>query len=169
MLGGGVPTPSMDRIKKRTALHELPLHSQWTPNLCRNTSAIHPFEGNPGWNLATAMAEQAIQHTELKEIAPDKPSPRLLRTRRHALAASSDAGVDQKNKRHASLRRGVKQSARNHLRQLTAAGHLAGEHEANTLAEGTAGMGNAQQGGEEAVHQASRRLRGVPRIHRRSL
>ncbi|MGA8034290.1 MAG: sulfatase-like hydrolase/transferase, partial [Casimicrobiaceae bacterium] len=25
--------------------------SQWQPNLYRNTTAIYPFEGNPGWNL----------------------------------------------------------------------------------------------------------------------
>ena len=25
--------------------------SQWQPNLFRNTTAIYPFEGNPGWNL----------------------------------------------------------------------------------------------------------------------
>jgi arylsulfatase A-like enzyme len=48
--------------------------SQWSPNLYQNTTAIYPFEGNPGWNLTTAMADEAIQHmTELKEIAPDKP------------------------------------------------------------------------------------------------
>jgi arylsulfatase A-like enzyme len=48
--------------------------SQWQPNLFRNTTAIYPFEGNPGWNLTTAMADEAIQHMkQLKEIAPDKP------------------------------------------------------------------------------------------------
>ena len=48
--------------------------SQWQPNLFRNTTAIYPFLGNPGWNLETAMADEAIQHMkELKEIAPDKP------------------------------------------------------------------------------------------------
>jgi len=48
--------------------------SQWSPNLYQNTTAIYPFEGNPGWNLTTAMADEAIQHiTELKEIAPEKP------------------------------------------------------------------------------------------------
>ena len=48
--------------------------SQWQPNLYRNTSPIFPFEGNPGWNLTTAMADEAIQYmTELKEIAPEKP------------------------------------------------------------------------------------------------
>ena len=48
--------------------------SQWQPNLFRNTTAIYPFEGNPGWNLTTAMADEAIQYMkQLKEIAPDKP------------------------------------------------------------------------------------------------
>jgi Sulfatase len=48
--------------------------SQWQPNLYRNTTAIFPFQGNPGWNLTTAMADEAIQYMkQLKEIAPDKP------------------------------------------------------------------------------------------------
>src|SRR4249919_2865410 len=48
--------------------------SQWQPNLFRNTTAIYPFQDNPGWNLTTAMADEAIQHMkQLKELAPDKP------------------------------------------------------------------------------------------------
>jgi arylsulfatase A-like enzyme len=48
--------------------------SQWQPNLYRNTTAIYPFLGNPGWNLTTAMADEAIHYMkQLKEIAPDKP------------------------------------------------------------------------------------------------
>ena len=48
--------------------------SQWQPNLFRNTTAIYPFQGNPSWNLETAMADDAIQHIkQLKEIAPGKP------------------------------------------------------------------------------------------------
>jgi arylsulfatase A-like enzyme len=48
--------------------------SQWQPNLFRNTTAIYPFQGNPGWNLETAMADDAIQYMkQLKEIAPEKP------------------------------------------------------------------------------------------------
>jgi len=48
--------------------------SQWQPNLYRNTTAIYPFEGNPSWNLGTAMADEAIQYMkQLKEIAPGKP------------------------------------------------------------------------------------------------
>ncbi len=48
--------------------------SQWQPNLYRNTTPIYPFDGKPGWNLTTAMADEAIQYMkQLKEIAPDKP------------------------------------------------------------------------------------------------
>ncbi len=48
--------------------------SQWQPNLFRNTTAIYPFQNNPGWNLQTAMADEAIGYMkQLKEIAPDKP------------------------------------------------------------------------------------------------
>jgi arylsulfatase A-like enzyme len=48
--------------------------SQWQPNLYRNTTAIYPFQGNPGWNLTTAMADEAIQYMKsVKEVAPEKP------------------------------------------------------------------------------------------------
>ena len=48
--------------------------SQWQPNLFRNTTAIYPFLNNPGWNMETAMADEAIGYIkQLKEIAPGKP------------------------------------------------------------------------------------------------
>jgi arylsulfatase A-like enzyme len=48
--------------------------NQWQPNLFRNTTAIYPFQGNPSWNLETAMADEAIRYIkQLKEIAPGKP------------------------------------------------------------------------------------------------
>ncbi|MFO0894342.1 MAG: arylsulfatase [Phycisphaerales bacterium] len=48
--------------------------SQWQPNLFRNTTPIFPFQGNPTWNLETAMADEAIQYMkQSKELAPDKP------------------------------------------------------------------------------------------------
>ena len=34
--------------------------NQWQPNLFRNTTQIYPFEGKPGWNLVTGMADDAI-------------------------------------------------------------------------------------------------------------
>ena len=49
--------------------------SQWAPgNLFRNTTRILPFEGRPGWNLTTAMAEEAIAHIRLlTEVTPNRP------------------------------------------------------------------------------------------------
>ena len=48
--------------------------SQWQPNLFRNTTPIEPYLGKPGWNLITAMADDAIQWMKgVKEIEPNKP------------------------------------------------------------------------------------------------
>src|SRR6266540_875014 len=49
--------------------------TQWTPgNLFRNTTPIQPYLGHPGWNLITAMADEAIQHINmLNEVQPDRP------------------------------------------------------------------------------------------------
>ena len=119
--------------------------SQWQPNLFRNTTAIYPFQGNPGWNLETAMADEAIQlHEAAQGDRSRQALVRLLRAGRHPCAASSDARVDQEDQRHASLRRGLEQSARDHLRQPEAAGHHARERPADAVAEGTAGVGFAQ-------------------------
>jgi arylsulfatase A-like enzyme len=49
--------------------------SQWQPNnLFRNTTPIEPYLGNPGWNLITAMADEAIGRIKmLKQVQPDRP------------------------------------------------------------------------------------------------
>ncbi|MGY3395282.1 arylsulfatase A-like enzyme [Bradyrhizobium sp. USDA 3311] len=49
--------------------------SQWQPNnLFRNTTPIQPFQGNPGWNLITAMADEAIGRIKmLNDVQPDRP------------------------------------------------------------------------------------------------
>jgi arylsulfatase len=48
--------------------------SQWEPNLFRNTTAIYPYIGNPGWNLTTAMADDAIRWlNQLNDINPSMP------------------------------------------------------------------------------------------------
>jgi arylsulfatase len=48
--------------------------SQWQPNLFRNTSPIYPYVGKPGWNLTTAMADDAIDWlNQLNQIDPSKP------------------------------------------------------------------------------------------------
>ncbi len=48
--------------------------SQWEPNLFRNTTAIYPYVGHPGWNLTTAMADDAIRWlSQLNDINPSMP------------------------------------------------------------------------------------------------
>jgi arylsulfatase len=48
--------------------------SQWQPNLFRQTTAIYPYVGKPGWNLITAMADDAIDWmNQLNQIDPSKP------------------------------------------------------------------------------------------------
>jgi arylsulfatase len=48
--------------------------SQWQPNLFRNTTAIYPYVDNPGWNLTTAMADDAVAHLRmLNAVDPEKP------------------------------------------------------------------------------------------------
>ncbi|MCA3560116.1 MAG: arylsulfatase [Aestuariivirga sp.] len=48
--------------------------NQWQPNLFRNTTQIFPFQGKPGWNLTTAMADDAIDYlNRMNQTAPSKP------------------------------------------------------------------------------------------------
>ena len=48
--------------------------NQWQPNLFRNTTQIYPFQGKPGWNLITGMADDAIDYmTRMHQIDPSKP------------------------------------------------------------------------------------------------
>src|SRR5439155_746905 len=45
--------------------------NQWQPNLFRNTTQIYPFEGKPGWNLVTGMADDAIDYmTRIHQTDP---------------------------------------------------------------------------------------------------
>ena len=49
--------------------------NQWEPgNLVRNTTPIYPYVGKPGWNLTTAMADEAIDYmNRINALSPDKP------------------------------------------------------------------------------------------------
>ena len=47
---------------------------QWTPYLFRNTTQVFDWVGKPGWNLTTAMADDAIGYLkQINAAAPDKP------------------------------------------------------------------------------------------------
>src|SRR5437762_1965208 len=48
--------------------------NQWAPNLFRNTTQIYPFDGKPGWNLVTGMANDAIDYlNRVNQVDPSKP------------------------------------------------------------------------------------------------
>ena len=49
--------------------------NQWQPaNLARNTTYIYPFQGNPGFNLTTAMADEAIGYmNQVNTLMPEQP------------------------------------------------------------------------------------------------
>ncbi|HEY6343903.1 MAG TPA: arylsulfatase [Bryobacteraceae bacterium] len=48
--------------------------NQWQPNLFRNTTAIYAYYNNPGFNLVTAMADDAIDYmNRITAINPDQP------------------------------------------------------------------------------------------------
>ena len=48
--------------------------NQWQPNLFRNTTQIYPFQGKPGWNLVTGMADDAIDYlNRINQTSPSKP------------------------------------------------------------------------------------------------
>ncbi len=48
--------------------------NQWQPNLFRNTTAIYPYVGHPGWNLITAEADDAINYLHrITAINSDQP------------------------------------------------------------------------------------------------
>jgi len=49
--------------------------NQWQPdNLARNTTYIYPFQGNSGYNLTTAMADEAIAYmNQINTLAPGQP------------------------------------------------------------------------------------------------
>jgi len=49
--------------------------NQWEPgNLVRNTTPIYPYVGKPGWNLMTAMADEAIEYmNRINALSPETP------------------------------------------------------------------------------------------------
>jgi arylsulfatase len=49
--------------------------NQWEPaNLARNTTYIYPYQDNPGFNLITAMADEAIAYmNQVDTLTPDQP------------------------------------------------------------------------------------------------
>ena len=142
--------------------------SQWQPNLFRNTTAIYPYVGHPGWNLITAMADDAIHWlNQLNDIDPSMPFFLVLRARRHACAAPPDAGVDQEDQRHAPVRQGLERAARPDLRQPEEARRDPAGRQADAVAGRAAEeLGQADRRRKEAVYPPGRRLCRLSGLHR---
>ena len=82
--------------------------NQWQPNLFRNTTQIYPFEGKPGWNLITGMADDAIDYlNRINQTMPGQAVLHEVRAWRHARAASPDQGMGGQDQQDAPVRRGA--------------------------------------------------------------
>ena len=141
--------------------------SQWQPNLFRNTTAIYPFEGNPGWNLTTAMADEAIQYMkELKEVAPDKPFlVYYVPGGTHSPHHPTPEWIKKISDMH------LFDGGWNKVRETIFAnqkrlGIMPANAQLTPWPKELPEWDSLGLGGEEALHQAGRRLRGLPRLHR---
>ena len=135
--------------------------SQWQPNLFRNTTAIYPFQGNPGWNLTTAMADEAIQYMkQLKEIAPDKPFfVYYVPGGTHAPHHPTPEWIKKISDMH------LFDDGWNKLRETIFAnqkrlGIMPDERQADAVAEGTAAVGFAQLGKRRSSSSSKRTSTG---------
>ena len=135
--------------------------SQWQPNLFRNTTAIYPFQGNPGWNLTTAMADEAIQYMkQLKEIAPDKPFfVYYVPGGTHAPHHPTPEWIKKISDMH------LFDDGWNKLRETIFAnqkrlGIMPDERQADAVAEGTAGVGFARAGRRRSSSSSKRTSMG---------
>ena len=119
--------------------------SQWQPNLFRNTTAIYPFQDNPGWNLETAMADEAIQYVkQLKEIAPGKPwLVYYVPGATHAPHHPTPEWIKKISDMHL-FDEGWEQVARDHLRQPEEARHHARQRAVDAVAGRTGSVGGAK-------------------------
>ena len=141
--------------------------SQWQPNLFRNTTAIYPFQGNPGWNLTTAMADEAIQYMkQLKEIAPDKPFfVYYVPGGTHAPHHPTPEWIKKISAMH------LFDDGWNKLRETIFAnqkrlGIMPENAKLTPWPKELPQWDSLKLGREKALHQASRSLWGLPRIHR---
>ena len=116
---------------------------QWTPWLFRDHTQIFPWEDDPGYNMITGMADDAINYLrEVDAAAAGQAVLHLLRARRHPRAAPADPGMDRQVQ--GQVRHGLERHARRDLRQPEAARRDPGEHQADPLAGRPAEVGHAR-------------------------
>ena len=126
------------------------------PTSSATTRQIFPWVGKPGYNLTTDLADEAIKYMKQPERGRARQAVlRLLRARRHPLAAPADQGMDREVQ--GQVRHGLERNARADLRQPEAARRDPGEHPAHPVAGRPAEVGLAVARAEEALSRARRR------------
>ena len=145
------------------------------PWLFRDHTQIFPWVGNPGYNLITDMADEAIKHIKgLNAAAPDQPFfVYYAPGGSHAPHQPTPEWIKKISDMHL-FDKGWERSARADLRQSEAARRDPGEYPAHALAGWTTRirrsqareMGHAFRRGKEALHPSGGRLRRLRRLHR---
>ncbi len=110
--------------------------NQWQPNLFRNTTQIYPFEGKPGWNLVTGMADDAIDYLSRihQTTRANRSSCKYVPGATHSPHHPTKEWVDKIHTCTCSTRAG--KAARAHLRQPEEARRDPAGREADAVAEG---------------------------------
>jgi len=140
--------------------------SQWQPNLFRNTTPIYPYVGNPGWNLTTAMADDAIRWMrQLNDIDPSKPFfLHYVPGGTHAPHHPTPEWVKKIGDLHLFDKgwNAVREQIFEEEAQCDSSGHQV-DAVAGQAAEA---LGSADRHREEAVYSPSGGIRRLPRLHR---
>ena len=115
---------------------------QWTPYLYQNTTPIFPWVGKTGLQPHHRHGGRGDQVHEQPECGRAREAVlRLLRARRHALAAPAEEGMDRQVQ--GQVRHGLREVARADLRQPEAARRDSGEYAAHAVAGRPAEVGLA--------------------------
>ena len=142
--------------------------NQWQPNLFRNTTQIYPFEGKPGWNLITGMADDAIDYlNRLNQTMPSKPFfIKYAPGATHAPHHPTQEWVDKIHAMHL-FDDGYDKLRERIFENQKKLGVIPAGHAARGLAErGPQALGPALGRGAEAVHPAGRGVRRLCRVQR---
>ena len=147
--------------------------NQWQPNLFRNTTQIYPFEGKPGWNLITGMADDAIDYlNRINQTMPSKPFfVKYAPGATHAPHHPTKEWVEKIHDMHL-FDDGYEKLRERIFENQKKLGVIPADTKLEPWPDkGPQAVGSTHRRREEALHQAGgnlRRLRGVQRLRDRA-
>ena len=132
------------------------------------TTRIYPYVDNPGYNLITDMADDAIEHIErLNALDPEEALLRLLRAGRHACAAPSRRRSGSTSSRASSAWAGTRSATRSSPTR-SELGVIPQDAQLTPWpTDLIKNWDDAQRRREEALRAADGGLCGLPRLCRR--